>query len=37
MTISNGWVNGDDWVLMARTGSLIVPGGAVSIAYRMGR
>jgi hypothetical protein len=37
MTIVDGWVDGGDWVMLARTGSLVYPGGMLNIAYRMGR
>jgi len=36
-TISDGWVNGGDWVYLAKTGSLVYPGGNLTIVYQMGR
>jgi hypothetical protein len=36
-TISNGWVDGGQHVMLAQTGSLVVPGGNIYINYVMGR
>jgi hypothetical protein len=37
MTISDGFVDADEWVVLAKTGSIIYPGGYVSISYVMGK
>jgi len=36
-TVSNGWVNGGDWVMLARTGSIVHPGADLYVSYVMGR
>ena len=36
-TISDGFVDADEWVVLSKSGSLVYPGGIVSIAYVMGK
>ena len=37
MTISDGFVDADEWVMLAQTGSALYPGGNIHIAYVMGK
>jgi hypothetical protein len=36
-TISDGWVNAGEWVLLSQSGSIKYPGAQVHIHYQMGR
>lgn len=37
MTISDAFVDADEWVVLSKSGSILYPGGVVSIAYIMGK
>jgi hypothetical protein len=37
MTISDGWVNAGEWILLSQSGSIKYPGAQIYIAFQMGR
>lgn len=37
MTISDGWVNAGEWVLLSQSGSIKYPGGQIYVTFQFGR